>query len=115
MGNVRRFSATKGMVATDIVFYEYHVNTGELLNSEIVKVPDPNSEVTITTTLTGFVQAPCDVYQNGEYIGGYYPVMPYVHSITINGSDFDMDIGLSPPITGAVIVLETSENGEVIK
>lgn len=74
----------QGMVATDIVFYEYHVNTGELLNSEIVKVPDPNSEVTITTTLTGFVQAPCDVYQNGEYIGGYYPVMPYVHSITID-------------------------------
>lgn len=111
----RRFSALKRTSATDIVFYEYDVNTGELLNSEIVKVPDPSIGVTITTTLTGFVQMGCEVYQNGEGIGGYYPIFPYVHSITINGSDFDMDMGFPPPFTGATIVLYTSQNGEIIK
>lgn len=111
----RRFSALKRTSATDIVFYEYDVNTRELLNSEIVKVPDPSIGVTITTTLTGFVQMGCDVYQNGEWIGGYYPIFPYVHSITINGADFDMDMGFPPPFTGATIVLNTSQNGEIYK
>lgn len=111
----RRFSSLKRTSATDIVFYEYDVNTGELLNSDAVKVPDPNIDVTITTTLTGFVQMGCDVYQNGEWIGGYYPIFPYVHSITINGADFDMDMGFPPPFTGATIVLYTSQNGEIYK
>lgn len=111
----RRFSALKSTSATDIVFYEYDVNTGELLNSDAVKVPDPSIGVTITTTLTGFVQMGCDVYQNGEWIGGYYPIFPYVHSITINGADFDMDMGFPPPFTGATIVLNTSQNGEIYK
>lgn len=111
----RRFSALKRISATDIVFYEYDVNTGELLNSDAVKVPDPSIEVVIITTLTGFVQMGCDVYQNGEWIGGYYPIFPYVHSITINGADFDMDMGFPPPFTGATIVLYTSQNGEIYK
>ena len=110
----RRFSALKTTSATDIVFYEYDVNTRELLNSEIVKVPDPSIGVTITTTLTGFVQMGCEVYQGSESIGGYYPIFPYVHSITINGADFDMDMGI-PPFTGATIVLYTSQNGEIYK
>ena len=112
----RRFSALKSTSGATVDFYEYDINTGELLNSETVEVPDPNIGITITTTLTGWVQAPCDVYyQNSEWIGGYYPCFPYVHSITINGADFDMDMGFPPPFTGATIVLYTSENGEHYK
>lgn len=111
----RRFSALKSTSVTDIVFYEYDVNTGELLESMTVEVPDPSIEVVITTTLTGFVQTGCEVYQNGESIGGYYPAQLYVHSITINGADFDMDMSFPPPFTGATIVLQTSQNGEQYK